>query len=79
MHSTFDTAFYKILNAIGDISERTYCDNTFYMWPTYSCDLISDSIGIEDTMIFKIYVGSDKYVLFCAELNKRGRSLLFQK
>ena len=26
MNPTFDTAFYKILNAIGDICERTICD-----------------------------------------------------
>ena len=31
MHPTFDTAFYKLLNAIGDICEMTCCHEVFYM------------------------------------------------
>ena len=29
MHERFDTAFDKILNAIGDICERICCDKVF--------------------------------------------------
>ena len=31
VHQTFNTAFYKILNAIGDICERTCCKMLFYV------------------------------------------------
>ena len=30
MHPTFDIAFYKILNAIGDICERTCCRKVLF-------------------------------------------------
>ena len=40
MHQTFDAAFYKILNAVGDICERTYCHKIFFMRPINSYDLI---------------------------------------
>ena len=30
------------------------------MWPMNSCDLISDSVGVVDTMTFKRQVGGDK-------------------
>ena len=29
MHTNFDTAFYKILNVIGDICERAWCHKVF--------------------------------------------------
>ena len=31
MHPSFDAAFYKILNAIGDICERTCCDKVLIL------------------------------------------------
>ena len=30
MHPTFDTAFYKLLNAIGDICEMTHCHEVLF-------------------------------------------------
>ena len=52
VHPTFDTAFfiyfYKIVNANGDMCERTRC-----MRPLRSCDVIRGSVGVVDTMVFK--------------------------
>ena len=52
MYPTFDTACYKISNAIGEICERT-CDKTFFIWSLDSCDLKCDSVCVVHTMIFK--------------------------
>ena len=30
MHPTCNTAFYKILNAVGDVCERACCDKEFF-------------------------------------------------
>ena len=40
MHPTFDTAFYKILNAIGDICERATCDKELLYVANKFLDLI---------------------------------------
>ena len=44
MHPTFDTAFFKILIAIGDIDES-------FKLLINSCDLICATVFIPDTMI----------------------------
>ena len=35
MNPSFDIAFYKTLIAIGDICERTRCDNVLYVANTF--------------------------------------------
>ena len=39
VHSTFDTVFHKISNAIDEMCDRT-CVTFSFMWPIYSCDVI---------------------------------------
>ena len=45
MQATFDAVFYTILNAIGDICERTCPKVLFYV--------ANNSVCVVDTMIFK--------------------------
>ena len=40
MHQTFDTEFYKILNAIGDMCEDFVVIKCCFMWPLNSFDLM---------------------------------------
>ena len=50
VHPTFDTAFYKILNGIGDICEKT-CDKVLlYVANKF---LLFNSVFVVDTMTFK--------------------------
>ena len=53
MHPTFDTALYKILNATGEICERTCCDKVLFYVANKFLYVIEDSVCVVDTMIFK--------------------------
>ena len=53
VHPSFDTAFYKLSNAIGDISEKIDVIKCLCMWPINSYDLISDTVCVVDAMTFK--------------------------
>ena len=53
------------------------------MWAIHSCDLISDSVCVVNTMILKKQVGSDKnkHDIFgvCLEQGSQGHFVLSQK
>ena len=53
MSPTFDTAFYKLLNAIGDIFDRTCCIKCCFMWLLNSCDVIRASVCVLDIDVLK--------------------------
>ena len=81
VHLTFDTAFQRISNPIGDRCERICCHKCCCMWPINTCDLIWASVCVIDSMTFDgwevIKISMNSY-FFCGT-GSQGHFLLPQK